>query len=108
MKLGVIGTGYVGLVSGACLADLGHTVVCVDVVPEKIEKLKNGIMPIFEPGLEELVERNVKAGRLAFSTSYNEAIPGAEVISMAIGTPSAAGGGGGMAGFFSGGGRGRG
>lgn len=100
MRVAVIGTGYVGLVSGACLADLGHTVVCVDVVPEKIEKLKNGIMPIFEPGLEELVERNVKAGRLAFSTSYNEAIPGAEVISMAIGTPSAADGSADMTAFF--------
>lgn len=100
MRVAVIGTGYVGLVSGACLADLGHTVVCVDVVPEKIEKLRNGIMPIFEPGLEELVARNVKAGRLAFTTNYDEAIPGAEVVSMAIGTPSAADGSVDMTAFY--------
>lgn len=101
MRIAVIGTGYVGLVSGSCLADLGHTVTCVDVVPEKIEKLKNGIMPIFEPGLEELVARNVRAHRLRFTTDYAEAVPGAEVVSMAIGTPSAADGSVDMTAFFS-------
>jgi len=92
MRVSVIGTGYVGLVSGACLAELGHDVVCVDIVETKIEKLKQGIIPIFEPGLEEVVGRAVKANRLRFTTSFAEAIPGAEVIIMAIGTPSAADG----------------
>ncbi len=101
MRVAVIGTGYVGLVSGACLADLGHQVTCVDVVPEKIEKLKNGIMPIFEPGLEEVVGRNVRAGRLRFTTEYAEAVPGADVVSLAIGTPSADDGSVDMTAFFS-------
>ncbi len=89
MKITVLGTGYVGLVSGACLAELGHQVVCLDVLPEKIEALNQGIIPIYESGLDELVKRNVNAGRLAFTTSYAEAIPGAELISVAVGTPSA-------------------
>jgi UDPglucose 6-dehydrogenase len=92
MKVAVIGTGYVGLVSGACMAELGHRVTCLDVDAGKIERLKNGDIPIFEPGLEELVRRNVENGRLTFTTSYAEAIPGAEVISIAVGTPSAADG----------------
>lgn len=100
MRVAVIGTGYVGLVSGACLADLGHTVICVDVDAAKVGKLRQGVMTIFEPGLEELVARNVKAGRLAFTTDYVEAIPGAEVISMAIGTPSAPDGSADMTAFF--------
>ena len=89
MRVAVIGTGYVGLVSGACLAELGHSVCCVDVDETKITNLKRGIMPIYEPGLEEIVVRNEKAGRLQFTMDYAEAIPGAEAVIMAIGTPSA-------------------
>ena len=70
----VIGTGYVGLVTGTCFADLGNTVVCVDINEEKIAMLKAGKMPIYEPGLEEMVERNVRAGRLSFTTSYSEGL----------------------------------
>jgi UDPglucose 6-dehydrogenase len=89
MNVAVIGTGYVGLVSGACLAELGHRVTCVDVDPAKIEKLRQGVMPIYEPGLEELVKRNVANGRLSFATEYEEAVPEAEFVSIAVGTPSA-------------------
>jgi len=89
MRVCVIGTGYVGLVSGACLAELGHHVVCVDVDPVKIEKLKNGVMPIYEPGLEELVLRNARSGRLSFTTDVAEGVNDAEVISLGVGTPSA-------------------
>jgi UDPglucose 6-dehydrogenase len=73
----VIGTGYVGLVTGTCFADLGNKVVCVDINEEKIAMLNDGKMPIYEPGLEEMVERNVRAGRLSFSTSYEEGLDGA-------------------------------
>ncbi len=89
MKITIIGTGYVGLVSGACLAELGNVVTCLDVQSEKITKLKNSVMPIFEPGLDSVVQRNVQSGRLFFTDSYEEAIPGAELISIAVGTPSA-------------------
>ncbi|MBD3281216.1 nucleotide sugar dehydrogenase [Candidatus Uhrbacteria bacterium] len=92
MKITIIGTGYVGLVSGACLAELGNTVTCLDVQTEKIAKLKEGIMPIYEPGLDSIVARNAQAGRLFFTDSYAEAIPGADIISIAVGTPSAADG----------------
>ena len=84
----VIGVGYVGLVTGACLADLGNRVVCLDVVQEKIEKLKEGVLPIFEPGLEEIVRRNAEAGRLEFTTSYDEGLREAEFVYIAVGTPS--------------------
>ena len=87
MKIAVIGTGYVGLVTGTCFAESGHTVTCVDLDPAKIETLNGGGLPIYEPGLEELVRRNVKEGRLAFTTSYAEAVPGAEVAFIAVGTP---------------------
>lgn len=87
MKIAVVGTGYVGLVSGGCFADVGIEVVCVDNDQKKIDKLRNGIMPIYEPGLEEIVLRNYKSGRLQFSTNLGEAIQGAEVVFIAVGTP---------------------
>ena len=87
--IAVIGTGYVGLVSGACLADFGNRVICVDNDERKIRKLLDGGIPIFEPGLEEVVSRNVRAGRLAFTTDLAEAVRGNEVVFIAVGTPPA-------------------
>ena len=87
MKISIIGTGYVGLVSGACFADVGNTVLCLDVDARKIDMLKDGQIPIHEPGLESLVARNASAGRLLFSTSYDDAVAHAEVIFLAVGTP---------------------
>ena len=84
----VIGVGYVGLVTAACFADLGNRVVALDVDEKRVENLRKGIMPIYEPGLEELVKRNVKAGRLTFTTSYEDALKGAEFAFIAVGTPS--------------------
>ncbi len=84
----VIGTGYVGLVTGACFADLGNQVVCMDVDQERISKLKQNIMPIYEPGLEQVVEQNVHAKRLSFTTDIDEALKGAEFAFIAVGTPS--------------------
>jgi UDPglucose 6-dehydrogenase len=94
-NIAVIGVGYVGLVTGTCLADLGHRVVCLDVNEERIANLNQGILPIYEPGLEEVVRRNVTAGRLSFTTNYAEAVNGAspdvaaEFVFIAVGTPSA-------------------
>ncbi|MBD8490105.1 UDP-glucose/GDP-mannose dehydrogenase family protein [Echinicola sp. CAU 1574] len=87
MKITVVGTGYVGLVSGACFADVGIEVVCVDIDQKKIDKLKKGVMPIYEPGLEEIVVRNYQSGRLTFSTNLGEAIQDSEVAFIAVGTP---------------------
>jgi UDPglucose 6-dehydrogenase len=88
----VIGVGYVGLVTGACFADQGHQVTCVDVDPAKIGKLCDGMLPIYEPGLEEMVRRNAHAGRLHFTTSYAEGLAGAEFAFIAVGTPQGSGG----------------
>ena len=86
-KICMVGTGYVGLVSGACLADFGNEVICVDIDKDRIEKLHNGIMPIYEPGLKELVERNFEAGRLVFTTDLAESVKRSEVVFCAVGTP---------------------
>ena len=88
MRLTVVGTGYVGLVSGTCLANTGNQVVCLDIDEGKIERLRQGISPIYEPGLDELVARNVKKGRLLFSTDKAEAYAAAEAIFICVGTPS--------------------
>jgi UDPglucose 6-dehydrogenase len=93
MKIAMVGAGYVGLVSGACFADFGHDVVCIDKEPSKIERLRAGIMPIYEPGLDELVQRNVAAGRLSFATDLPGAIDGAQAVFIAVGTPSRRGDG---------------
>ena len=93
MRIAMIGTGYVGLVSGACFSDFGHDVTCVDKDASKIEALKRGIMPIFEPGLDQLVDRNVRGGRLAFTTDLAEAVADADAIFIAVGTPSRRGDG---------------
>ena len=88
MKIAVVGTGYVGLVSGACFAEMGINVTCVDIDKEKIEKLLSGIIPIYEPGLEELVKRNVEEGRLHFTTDLTTVLNDVDVVFSAVGTPS--------------------
>ncbi|MEO0623079.1 MAG: UDP-glucose/GDP-mannose dehydrogenase family protein [Pseudomonadota bacterium] len=93
MRIVMIGAGYVGLVSGACLSDFGHEVVCVDKAAEKITALEAGRMPIFEPGLDALVARNVSAGRLSFTTDLAEAVAQAEAVFIAVGTPTRRGDG---------------
>lgn len=93
MRITMIGSGYVGLVTGACLADFGHQVTCVDKAAEKIATLQSGKIPIFEPGLSELVATNVEAGRLSFTTNLLEAVETAEVVFIAVGTPSRRGDG---------------
>ncbi len=87
MKIAVVGSGYVGLVTGACLSDVGMDVTCVDVNAEKIANLVKGVLPIYEPGLEDIVQRNVAAGRLHFTTDLGQAIDGAEAAFIAVGTP---------------------
>ena len=93
MKIAMIGSGYVGLVSGACFADFGHEVVCVDKDAAKIERLNANIMPIFEPGLDALVKTNVDAGRLSFSTNVTQSVKGCDAVFIAVGTPSRRGDG---------------
>ena len=93
MKIAMVGSGYVGLVSGACFADFGHDVVCIDKDPAKIDSLQAGIMPIFEPGLAELVTSNARSGRLSFTTDLAAGIAGAAAIFIAVGTPSRRGDG---------------
>lgn len=87
MKIAIVGSGYVGLVSGACFAEMGVEVICVDIDADKISRLKNGIIPIYEPGLDELVTRNVEAGRLSFTTSLESILNDVEVVFSAVGTP---------------------
>src|ERR1700745_1181165 len=93
MKISIIGTGYVGLATGACLADVGHQVICIDNDEPKIKRLRNGNIPIYEPGLEEVVHRNASACRLSFSTSVEEGVETAEVIFIAVPTPPQTDGG---------------
>ena len=93
MKIAMVGSGYVGLVSGACFADFGHDVVCIDKDQAKIDRLHDGVMPIYEPGLAELVESNVASGRLTFTTSLAQGIAGADAVFIAVGTPSRRGDG---------------
>ena len=87
MNVAIIGTGYVGLVTGAVLSEIGHNVICLDINEEKITKLKKGVSPIYEPGLDEVLERNIAGNRLSFTTSAEEAFENAEVIFIAVGTP---------------------
>src|ERR1700730_3694243 len=93
MRIAMIGTGYVGLVSGACFADFGHHVTCVDKDGDKIASLRQGEIPIFEPGLDALVASNVKAGRLAFSNGRTPQVAQADAVFIAVGTPSRRGDG---------------
>jgi len=88
MKISIVGTGYVGLVSGVCFAELGNKVICVDNNKEKINKLKKLVMPIFEPGLKDLVKKNLKKGNISFSSSIKEAVEKTDIIFIAVGTPS--------------------
>src|ERR671917_482683 len=93
MRVAMIGTGYVGLVSGACFADFGHEVTCIDKDASKIERLRQGVMPIYEPGLDQLVASNVREGRLFFATEAAEAVREADAVFIAVGTPSRRGDG---------------
>lgn len=88
MKIAVVGTGYVGLVSGTCFAETGNSVTCIDIDAEKVSKMKNGFVPIYEPGLEDLFKRNIEEGRISFSTNLAEGIKNAEIIFLALPTPS--------------------
>ena len=88
MKIAVIGTGYVGLVTGTCFADSGNDVTCIDIDQRKVETLRRGEIPIYEPGLAELVKRNAAAGRLTFTIEYSAGVKSARMIFLAVGTPS--------------------
>ncbi|MDY0855112.1 UDP-glucose/GDP-mannose dehydrogenase family protein [Bacillus thuringiensis] len=92
MKIAILGTGYVGLSTGVCLSEIGHSVICIDTDKQKIKNLNQGISPIYEPGLETLLTQNAAAGRLIFTTSHREALNGAEIIIIAVGTPQMADG----------------
>ena len=92
MKIAVVGTGYVGLVTGTCFAETGNHVTCVDINEEKVKQMQAGIIPIYEPGLEDLFKRNTEEGRLDFTTSLQEGIAGAKVIFLALPTPPGADG----------------
>src|SRR5258705_2024714 len=93
MRIAMIGTGYVGLVSGACFSEFGHHVACVDKDMSKIDALKRGRVPIYEPGLEEVVADNVKAGRLSFTGELKDSVKAADAVFIAVGTPSRRGDG---------------
>src|ERR1051326_4042044 len=93
MRIAIIGTGYVGLVSGACFSEFGVSVTCVDMDADKIARLSRGEIPIFEPGLDQLVARNAAAGRLSFTTDLKNAVQGADAVFIAVGTPSRRGDG---------------
>jgi UDPglucose 6-dehydrogenase len=93
MKITMIGSGYVGLVSGACFADFGHVVICVDTDAGKIDRLRRGEIPIYEPGLDELVATNARQGRLSFTTELGPAVRGADAVFIGVGTPSRRGDG---------------
>ena len=88
MDIAVVGIGYVGLVSATCFAELGANVRCIDTDRNKIDQLNSGTIPIYEPGLEKMIARNVKAGRLRFGTNIEEAVPEADIVFIAVGTPA--------------------
>jgi UDPglucose 6-dehydrogenase len=87
MKIAVVGTGYVGLVTGTCFAETGNSVTCIDINEEKVASLRNGIIPIYEPGLDVLFDRNIAQGRLKFTTNLKEGIQEASIIFLALPTP---------------------
>src|SRR5690606_33140579 len=92
MQIAVVGTGYVGLVTGVCLSDIGHHVTCIDIDESKVQLMRNGVAPIYEPGLEELMKKNIDQGRLFFTTNHQEGFSEAEVVYIAVGTPQTASG----------------
>src|ERR1035438_10342124 len=100
MKIAVVGTGYVGLVQGTCLAESGNDVVCVDKIAAKVEGLTQGKVPIYEPGLSELVHRNLRDGRLVFTTDLAQGLAEAEIVFIAVGTPQGDKGGADLSGVW--------